>query len=85
VVDDVPVHLLVDCFDFAARGGVDRIEQRRERIAQTEAAAASVTDVKHALELAEQRLLVQVVGMAPFDRMTRRRFQAAFTGTERRV
>ena len=46
VVDDVPVDLLVDAVDFAGRRFIDGIEQRRERVAQTEAAAAAVADVE---------------------------------------
>ena len=67
VVDDVPVDLLVDAVDFAGRRGVDRIEQRRERVAQAEAAAAAVTDVEDPLQLLEQQRFVAILGTAPVD------------------
>ena len=77
VIDDVPVDLLRDGIEFHALGFVDRIEQRREGMAEAEAAAAAVTDVVNAFEFFEQlRLVVEVVGL-PVEGMARRSLETA--------
>src|SRR5690606_18098125 len=80
VIDDVPVDLLVDGLDLTRARLVHRIEQRGKRVAQVEAAATAVTDIEDALELLEERLLVQELGIFPRNRMASRRLYAAFAG-----
>ena len=59
VIDDVPVHLLVDAIDFTGARLIHRIEQRGKRIAEAEATPTTVTDVEDPFELLEQRCFVR--------------------------
>ena len=76
MVDDVPVHGLGYRVDLTRVRLVDRVEQRRESVAQVEAPAAAVANVENTLELSEQRLFVVKVIAAPIDGMTRRSLEA---------
>ena len=58
LVDDLGVVGLGHAVDFHGRRFVDQIEQRREGLAQADAAAAAVADVEDALEFALERILV---------------------------
>jgi hypothetical protein len=55
VIDHLPEDLRLDARDLALRRRVDRIEQRRKRVAQAKAAATAVADVEYALELLLER------------------------------
>jgi hypothetical protein len=78
VIDDVPVDPLVHALDFAARRSVDGVEQRRERVAQAEAAPATVADVENALQLFQQERFVAELGIALIERMAGGSFEAPF-------
>jgi hypothetical protein len=65
MIHDLPENLLLDAGYFALRGGVDGIEECRERIAQAEAAAAAVADIKYALEFLLERARVVELRRAP--------------------
>src|SRR5689334_24136978 len=71
VIDDVPVNLLVDAVELEGFGFVDGVEQRRERIAEAEAAATAMTDVEDAFELLLERAFIVELGAPPVERMTR--------------
>ena len=77
VLDDLPVRRSRNTVELAARRIVDRVEQCRKRVAQAEAAPATVADVEHARELRVQRLVLGELGRAPLDRVARRRIEAA--------
>jgi hypothetical protein len=55
VIDDFPEDTLIDRGHLAGIGGVDRVEQRWEGVAEAEAAATAVADVEDALELLLER------------------------------
>jgi hypothetical protein len=75
VIDDVPVHLLVDGIEFARGCFVDRIEQGGETIAERETTATAVTDIEYALEFFLEGGLVVERGISPVERMTDRRLE----------
>jgi hypothetical protein len=62
VVDDFPVDALIHRGHLAGIGGVDRVEQRREGVAEAEAAATAVADVEDALELLLERAEIVELG-----------------------
>ncbi len=77
VVHDVPVDRLRHGVEFHAFRFVDRVEQRREGMAQVETATATVTNVEHPFEFLEQGLFViEFVGL-PVDRVTRGSLETA--------
>src|SRR5690606_3738352 len=78
VVDDLPVRLARYRIDLARVGLVDRVEQRRERVAQAEAAPAAMADIEDPLHLGIERLVVGELRRAPCERIAHRRVQAAF-------
>ena len=78
LVDDLAEVGLGDAVDLARLALVDQVEQRRKRIAQADAAPASVADVEDALQLRVGRRLVVELRIAPVDRMAGRCFEAAF-------
>jgi hypothetical protein len=78
VVDHAPVGRLLDAMNLAVVGGVDQIEQSRERLAQADATAAAMADVEHALEFLETRCFVVERVALPVQRMARGRLQIAF-------
>ena len=80
VVDDLPVHLARHAVEFAGGRLVDRIEQRRKRVAQTEAATAAVADIEDAFEFRIQRFVRGEFGVAPIERMADRRIETALAG-----
>ena len=80
LVDHLPVVGLRHAVHLHRLALVDEVEQRRERVAQADAAAAAVADVEDALGLLEERRLVVVLGAAPVDRVARRGLQVAFAG-----
>ena len=83
VVYDVPIEFFGNAVHFHGVRLVDRVEQCREGVAEIEAAAAAVTDVKDALELGvERRVVVELVAL-PVNRMTSRRFEAALASVFR--
>src|SRR5690242_18238866 len=84
MIDDVPICFFLDAIEFAGGRSIDRVEQRRERIAKTEAAPTAVTDVEYTLEFFEERLPVVEVRILPVDRVTRRRIETPFTRACRR-
>jgi hypothetical protein len=51
LVHDLEVVILVDTIDFHGVAFIDQVEQRGERIAQTDAPAAAVTDVVDPFQL----------------------------------
>jgi hypothetical protein len=77
VIDDVPEDFLVDSVHLTGRGLIDRIEQRRKRVAQAEATATAVADVEHALEFLLERGFVIERRIAPIDGMAGGGFEAA--------
>ena len=77
-VDDRLEILALHRVEFAALGAVDKIEQPRKTIAKVEAAAAGVTNVKHAPHLGVELGFIVKVGALPIDRMPRRGVQTAF-------
>jgi hypothetical protein len=79
LVDDVLVLLLRDAIDLAGRPVVDKVEQRRERSAQADAASAPVADLEHALHFLLERLLVPELRALLAERMPGRRLEAALT------
>jgi hypothetical protein len=83
LLDDLGVVLLVDLVHLAVGGGVDQLEQGRERLAEADAAAAAVADVEDALHLGEGLALVAIVGASPVDRMPGRRLEIAFAQRHR--
>ena len=84
VVDHLPVVVARDTVDFHGLRFVDQVEQRGERVAQTDAAAATVAEVKHALQFVEQFRLVVEPRIIPVNGVAGRRFEAAFGGRGRR-
>jgi hypothetical protein len=80
LVNDAPEILLGDAVHFAIGGGIDQIEQRRERVAQAHAAPAAVADVEDAFHLLLARCLVVEVWVLPVDRVARGCLQVAFAG-----
>src|SRR6185503_12480541 len=78
LVDDVPELLPRNAVELARRPLVDQVEERRERVAQAHAAAATVADVEDAPHLGDDLRLLPILRALPLDRMPRRRFQAAF-------
>ncbi len=81
MIHDLPVHLARDAVDFTGIGFVHGIEQRREGMAQAEAAPTSVADVEHPLEFGEQLILVVERLVTPRYRVTSRCFKTAFART----
>src|SRR6185369_7783005 len=77
------VVLLVDLVHLAVGGGVDEVEQGRERLAEADAAAAAVADVEHPLHLGEGLALVAIVVAPPVDRMPGRRLEIALAQRHR--
>ena len=78
VVHYLPEHFPVDTVDLARGRLVNCIEQRGKGLAKIEAAAASVADVEHPLELFRQSGFVVESGIAPVDRVARGSLEAAF-------
>ena len=58
MIDDIPVGLSRNRIELHALGFIDGIEQRRERMAKIEAAAAAVTDIEDPLQLLKKRPFV---------------------------
>ena len=77
VLDDGPVGLARHVVQLAARRRVHGVEQRREGVAEAEAAPAAVADVEDARELLVERGRIGELGRAPIDRVARRRFETA--------
>src|SRR5205085_8968298 len=69
LVDYLPEIRFFDAVDLSRFAFIDKIEQRRKRVAQADAPAAAVTDLEHALELLLDRRLVVVSRVLPVDRM----------------
>jgi hypothetical protein len=80
VLDDLPVVLLLDAVHFQGRRFVDQVEQRREGLAQADAATAAVADVEDALHLVVERSLVVEGRVVPVEGVAGRRFEVAFAG-----
>src|ERR1700690_703101 len=78
VVDHFPIGLLIDAVDFAGLRLVDQIEQRRDGVAQVEAAAAAVADFEYPLEFLIERGRVVELRILPAEGVARRRLQTAF-------
>ena len=78
LVDDLRVVGLRDAVDFHRRGLVDEIEQRRECVAQADAAPAAVADVEDAVQFLVDRVLVVELGIFPVERVARRGVETAF-------
>jgi hypothetical protein len=85
VVDHLPVIGFGDAIDFHRRGFIDQIEQCGKRLAQADAAAATVADVEHPLHFLEQRRLVEEIGIAPIQRVARGGFETAFANGHGRL
>ena len=49
MVNDVPINFLGNRIEFHAFGFVNRIEQRRKRMTQVEAAPATMANIEYAL------------------------------------
>ena len=77
MVDDLREVLLVDAVELAGLRLVDQIEQRREGVAQIEAAAAAVADVEDPLELLLERGVVVELRVLPAERVARGRLETA--------
>ena len=77
MIHDLPEHLPVHAGNFAVRGGIHGVEQRRKGVAQAEAAAATVADVEHALEFRLERADVVELRLAPLQRVPGGRLQAS--------
>jgi hypothetical protein len=75
VVDHLPVVVLGDAVDLHRFGLVHQIEQRREGLAEADAAATAVTDVEDALQLLVERSLVVEISTLPVERVTGRGFE----------
>jgi hypothetical protein len=58
MIDDVPVNLLGHAIDLHRIRLVDRVEQRRKRIAEVKATTAAVADIKDTLKLLKERSFV---------------------------
>ena len=69
MIDDIPVHCPGHTVQLHGVGLVDGVEQRREGVAQTEAAATSMADVIDALEFGKQVRLVVEAFAGPVQRM----------------
>src|SRR5262249_11544405 len=76
VLDHLPIRRLRHFVHFAARGRIHGIEQSRERVAEAEAAAATVADVEDSFQLGVERDAVGETWRAPVDRVARGSFQA---------
>jgi len=68
----------VDRIELAGLGLVDQVEQRREGIAEVEAAPAAVTDVEDPAQLRLDLVRVGEVRIPPVDGMPDRRVEPAF-------
>ena len=78
LIDDLPEIFLCDAVHFHRLAVVDEVEQRGKRAAQRYATAAAVTDIEDPLHLVVERLFVIEIGIAPIERVARRRIEIAF-------
>ena len=79
MIDDVPVNFLVYGVEFHAFRLVDCIEQGWKRVAQVEAAPATMADIEDTLEFPLKRVVVIEFVSPPGKRVPRRRLETAFS------
>ena len=70
MIDYFPVVGLFHPIDFQRWGFVDQIEKSREGLAQANAAAATMTDVKDSPQFGKKFFLVEKLRIPPIDRMS---------------
>jgi len=76
VLYHLPVDAFVHAIELERRRGVDGIEQDRERLAQAEAAPATMADVEHPLQLGIERRLIVERRVTPVERVAGRSLKA---------
>jgi len=76
--DDLAEAGAVHRIELAGLGLVDEIEQRRESVAEIEAAPATVTDIENAAQFRVNLLGIGEVRIPPVDGMPDRRVHSAF-------
>ena len=85
VVNDLPVVLALDSIDLHGRGFVHQVEQFRKRVAQVDATATSVTNVKNTFQFVKYRSFVVKPRLILTERVARGCLETAFTGYSRHV
>src|SRR3990172_10098531 len=78
MIHDLPVVRFIDPIELHGWRVVHQVEQRGKGVTETYAAATAVADIEDALDLLREHLFVVEPGLAPLERMARRRLEAAF-------